>query len=261
MEREAQLRLCDANLCEFFRELTRRSPGGVVAEDHGVLLFAGPHPSPVLVNGAMRTDPSLSAEDALRRAAAFFKARGRRFTFWVLGDDGVDFDRAAREVGFELVTEVPQMVLDRRLPDRQRPEGVTLRRVDGARGLADFVTVVAEAFEDEAEFEGMVRSAFVKPRSLVAPHIAGFVAYVDETPASASMTLVSHGVACINWVATRPFARWRGLGDLVTRAATNAGFDLGARFASLQASPSGVPVYTKLGYREISRYRWYSPAP
>ena len=48
----------------------------------------------------------------------------------------------------------------------------------------------------------------------------------------------------------------------MTAAATNAGFDLGAEFASLQASPMGEPIYRAMGYETIYDYRLLlSPAP
>jgi ribosomal protein S18 acetylase RimI-like enzyme len=71
------------------------------------------------------------------------------------------------------------------------------------------------------------------------------------------MTVVSYGVALVGFVGTRVTARGRGLGEAVTRAVTNTGFDMGARLASLQASPEGDAIYRRLGYVEVSRYREY----
>jgi GNAT superfamily N-acetyltransferase len=68
------------------------------------------------------------------------------------------------------------------------------------------------------------------------------------------MTVVTHGVAGIYWVGTTPAARGRGLAELCARAADNAGFDLGARITSLQASVMGEPVYRRMGYVEVTRY-------
>ena len=41
----------------------------------------------------------------------------------------------------------------------------------------------------------------------------------------------------------------------MTAAATDAGFDLGADIASLQASPMGKPVYEAMGFETIYDYR------
>jgi ribosomal protein S18 acetylase RimI-like enzyme len=63
-------------------------------------------------------------------------------------------------------------------------------------------------------------------------------------------------VAGIQLVGTIPGARGRGLGELCTRWAVNAGFELGARAIVLEASDAGEPLYLRLGFVEVSRYRW-----
>jgi ribosomal protein S18 acetylase RimI-like enzyme len=76
------------------------------------------------------------------------------------------------------------------------------------------------------------------------------------------MTIVSHGVAGIYWVGTVDDARGRGLGWTVTATAVNAGFDLGAESASLQASSMGESLYRRMGFETIFNYRllvWTPP--
>ena len=63
------------------------------------------------------------------------------------------------------------------------------------------------------------------------------------------------------WVVTLPEARGRGLGEACTRLAGNRAFELGARCMILQASSHGEPTYLRMGYREITRYRWYVKGP
>ena len=57
-----------------------------------------------------------------------------------------------------------------------------------------------------------------------------------------------------NGVGTALESRGRGLAELVTRVATNIGFDCGAPYITLQATSMGEPVYRKLGYRELYRF-------
>ena len=64
-------------------------------------------------------------------------------------------------------------------------------------------------------------------------------------------------MAGVYYVGTIPEARGRGLGSLCTRAATKAGFDLGARTVILQASQQGQTFYERIGYKVFTRYRWY----
>ncbi len=66
--------------------------------------------------------------------------------------------------------------------------------------------------------------------------------------------LLSHSIGGVYWVGTVPDHGRRGLGDLVTRTVTRRGFELGARFITLQASAMGEPIYRRMGFRERFRY-------
>ncbi|HTN79640.1 MAG TPA: hypothetical protein VMK16_08200, partial [Acidimicrobiales bacterium] len=60
-----------------FRRRSALALGGEVRADDGLFFWAGPNPSPIVVNGVIRTDPSVPADDALDEAAAFFAKRQR----------------------------------------------------------------------------------------------------------------------------------------------------------------------------------------
>jgi hypothetical protein len=47
----------------------------------------------------------------------------------------------------------------------------------------------------------------------------------------------------------------------MTAAAVNAGFDMGATTASLQASPMGEPVYRAMGFETTFEYRLFLCSP
>ena len=61
--------LSDLNFAESTRDLSRRS-GGAVFDEDGLLLWAGAHDLPVIVNGVMRTDPGCRRQTCSRRHAA-----------------------------------------------------------------------------------------------------------------------------------------------------------------------------------------------
>ena len=75
------------------------------------------------------------------------------------------------------------------------------------------------------------------------------------------MVVVSEGLAGVQLVGTIPDARGRGLGELCTRWTVQAGFELGAIAAVLEASEAGEPLYLRMGFEEVSRYRWCFGSP
>jgi ribosomal protein S18 acetylase RimI-like enzyme len=98
---------------------------------------------------------------------------------------------------------------------------------------------------------------FASPGALLAPDTAAFVARVGDRPVACAMAVMSGAEAGVYWVATRPDARRRGIGELVTRAAVRAGFERGARVVVLQSTEQGVPLYRRLGFSALTGYARY----
>lgn len=252
--RQELIELSDLNFIEATRELARRA-GGAVHDEDGLMLFAGNHPLPVLVNGVFRTGPQpCDAATVLGRADAFFGARGRGYSVLCRAHADGDLAAAATEAGLLQFGDSPAMVLEQRLPDAAPPPGVTLRRVATDADARAFGDVMGNAY---ATYGMPVEcgAALVGTLDVLhAPHVVTFLAEVEGTAAAGAMVILTHGVAGIYWVGTRPEGRGKGLAELCTRAAGNAGFDLGARIAGLQASVMGEPVYRRMGYVEVTRY-------
>jgi ribosomal protein S18 acetylase RimI-like enzyme len=247
------LELSDLNYVEALRELARRS-GGTVHDQDGLMLYTSVHSFPVLSNGAFRTDARLSAGETLARAREFFARHQRGYTIQIRAHADGDLRTAAEDAGLVQMGDLPAMVLDHRLPDVDPPSGVTLRRVTTDADAAAFGEVMGAAYATYGMPPDVAVTNLSPLDVLRAPHIVTYLARLDGKPAAGAMTIVTHGVAGIYWVGTLPDARGRGLAELCTRAAGNAGFDLGGRVASLQASVMGEPVYRRMGYVEVTRY-------
>jgi hypothetical protein len=249
-------RLGQLNLAEFSRESSRWSQEGHLVEEGGVLLVATGSDFPVLCNGVDRLDDSLDADVVLDRADEWFGALGRGYT--VLPRD-LDVDQdlldAALARGLLEVNSAPEMVCRSRLDDRPVPDGVELRWVRDEEGVRDFIAVNREAY-GSLGMPAEVLPAMITPSMMCTDrHVQTVVAYVDGRPMAAAQTLLSHGIAGVYWVGTIEAARGKGLGETVTRAVTNRAFDLGAAANTLQASSMGEPIYLRMGYETLYRYR------
>jgi hypothetical protein len=154
----------------------------------------------------------------------------------------------------------------RRSPIRDPPalEGVTLRTVDDAAGLHDFIAVNGEAYGTYGMPAEVLAELFDEPAAVMEDACTHIVlASRAGAPVATAMTYESDGVASLQWVGTVPTARTAGLGALVTVAATNVAFEHGASSCTLQASPMGEPLYLELGYETMYHYtehvRWPKP--
>lgn len=249
----------DANLLDSFRAHARWQTPCDVLEADGLLLVAGANrfPGPYK-NCVVRVDPAVPAGEVLRRAHAFFDPRERKFTVQVrTGRDG-DLKAQLLASGFEVKSSAPCMVVD--APVSVRPVGpdVRVERFDDLDRVRDAIGVSARAFASLGLAPEEAHEMLSQAHGLLEPDVSGFIAYRDAQPVATALTLFGDGHAGVYWVAVVPEARGRGLAEVCTAWATNAGFERGAPVVTLQASPMGLPVYAKMGYRvvdELERLR------
>jgi len=249
--RDAHLNLVDSS-----RQLFELDPGAEIEIGAGWVFGAGRSSHPVISNAAFRVDDKLDPDVLLDRAKAFFGARDRGFAVWARA--GVAEDRelidAAEQAGLKAVYEMPEMVLAQQVDAGLPPPGVELRRVATPGDGDDYWRVAAAAYASIG-FPAEVFAFYESHDGLKANNVAAFLARLDGQPAGIAMSVVSHGVAGIYWVGCIEEARGRGLGWTMTAAAANAGLEMGAGKASLQASPMGESLYRRMGFEMIFDYR------
>jgi ribosomal protein S18 acetylase RimI-like enzyme len=240
---------------ELWREMVRWS-GGRIVEERGLLVVSGPS---AYLKVAIRTDPSVDGAEVIDRAAAFFA--GEEFLVLARRPDDEDIERAAVAAGFRPGWTEVSMAITEPPAAGPTPEEVEVRVVADAAGVADYGRVVAAANDDPGERERA--PLLFHDETILAPHIDAFVAYIDAEPVACAMTLVSHRIAGVFYVATVEHARRRGLGDALTRMAARAGFELGAGAAWLGASEMGAGLYRRIGFQElgVSVVELESPQP
>jgi GNAT superfamily N-acetyltransferase len=249
------------NLVDSSRQLFELDPGAEIESGEGWLFGAGRSSHPAISNAAFRTG-EVDAEEFMARAQGFFDTRDRGFSVWTRGDEPVDRDLAgaAGVAGLEPVFEMPEMVLEGRAKEHPLPSGVELRRLASAADADSFWRIATSAYADNG-FPPEIFRYYEDHSGLVADNAVAFLADLEGKPVGIAMTIVSHGVAGIYWVGTLAEARGKGIGEAVTTAAVNAGLDLGAEIASLQASPLGEPLYRRMDFETIYRYRLLMRSP
>jgi GNAT superfamily N-acetyltransferase len=198
---------------------------------------------------------AVDVETLLAAARDFFVPHVPAFSVCVRDHADAAVETALRARGFTDLAVMPGMVLLAAPPERPSPAELEIRAVTDDSARRDFAAVTADAYAAYAAPRTLAEDAFAYLDSLCAPHIQGFVGYAAGEPAAAAAVYVTHGVAGIGWVGTRPAFRQRGFGEAVTWAAVREGFRRGARFANLQASPMGRPIYERMGFVAMTEYR------
>jgi ribosomal protein S18 acetylase RimI-like enzyme len=258
------LELADLNLAEAAREIARWQPDHRVEEREDMLLVADADPFPVGYGNsvmALGTRAPESAEALVARADRFFGQLGRGYTVWIRDHLDGDLEAHLQGTGLSSFAETPGMVLDAPIPDRPLEPGLRVVQVEDTASAGALGAVEAAGYATVGMPRHVTEGIFSTPERFINPHTVVVLGYLEERPVAAAIANLSHGIAGLYWVVTLPEARGRGLGEACTRLAGNRAFELGARCVILQASAQGEPIYLRMGYREITRYRWYAKGP
>ncbi|MER7248323.1 GNAT family N-acetyltransferase [Kribbella sp. NPDC000426] len=255
------LEAADRNVAAVLRHFAANAEGAVTSEGSAALLVAADVPYPgAFHNAAFRLDPSSDAETVLDEMSTFSAEHERDLILWASTDRDKDLQRAAEDARLQFRSTAVGMAIET-APDKPAVAGgVELISVTDSAGVEQFASVHEQLFRDSRRPPEAV-AHFASPGALLAPNTAAFVARFEGRPVACAMTVTSGPEAGVYWVATRTDARRRGFGELVTRAAARAGFELGARVVVLQSTDQGMPLYRRLGFTPFTSYARYLATP
>jgi GNAT superfamily N-acetyltransferase len=86
-----------------------------------------------------------------------------------------------------------------------------------------------------------------------------YVGRLDGRPVACSELFTARGVAAVHYVVTLPKMRRRGFGAAMTLCVLHEARAIGYRVGVLTASPDGIGIYRRLGFRDycwFHRYEW-----
>ena len=194
---------------------------------------------------------------------AYFRSIGAEVEWKVYGHDRpADLGRRLAAAGFEPDEPETLMIYDLGggPPPGGVPEGIVIRRITDADGLADLIAVQRAAFGEDR-----VRMAEELGRRLGDPALGLYVAYTSVVPVAAARLEMPPGrsFAGLWGGATLPAYRGRGIyrGLVATRA--EDALRRGYRFLRVDARETSRPILERLGFvalTTITEWR-LSPEP
>lgn len=236
----------------------RQLPGGSVMPAPGVLIANGRSPLPFM-NAAILTDEVTGADDLRRRVRAAREQFEPHGLHWILmfPDDStpssLDVAAICAEAKLQYLMPMRGMAADvLAAPVRVLP-ALDMRVVDDGPTREAVADLNAAGYAIPAE---IVRAA-TEPASMWS-RMAGVVGYVDGEPVSTASVAAVDDIAYVALVATNPAHQGRGYADAVMRAALGeAKARWGVTRTILHATPSGAPVYARMGYDDTGGYHVY----
>jgi len=211
------------------------------------------------LNGVLRLphgDPAGPLREAARRLA------GVPWRIWAGPDSDPGLAAALLAAGAAELQSKPVMAirLDQAAPADPAPPGLDIAELSGPDGLAEWVHCYGPSLG--VPQEALAGQLAVERRRLDPPGtLIRFTGRIGGTLAGTAALLGRHGVAGLYVITVRPEFRRRGIGTALTAAALAAARDRGLTVATLHATPDGEPVYRRMGFTEVARYRHFSPPP
>lgn len=249
----------DRNMAAYWAPYGRGADCELYEKDGTMWLYTGI--ATPLFNGVF--SPNLDAEGVHAVAKALAKRIARRgaTAFWWIGPaskpEGIG-TRLERQ-GLKAMGSVPGMTASLATIDDHEDSipGFEIRKVEGTemRALWGRTAAIGTGFTEQA----VAQMERVEP-TIDDPRYARqtrYVGYLDGKPVASSALVLEEGLAGVYAVATLPAARKRGIGRAMTLAPLLEARALGYETTILQASSAGFPIYAKLGFREVCRYKLY----
>jgi GNAT superfamily N-acetyltransferase len=212
------------------------------------------------LNPVLCTEAQVDDIDALiKKTLAHFRSRGvTKFYWWTdLGSQPADLGQRLMDHGLTYRDGGPGMAVDllELNEDLPTPAGLTIEPVEDTEALrkwayASIVGFGAPETDVDLWFDLFAGLGFDLP-------LRNYLGILNGKPVATSELFLGAGVAGIYVVATLPDARRRGIGAAMTLAPLRDARAMGFRVGILHASPMGLGVYHRLGFREYCRMSHY----
>ncbi len=249
--------LAQAQTCveDFYRRMFRTWPGAITCQGPGYTLSFSGDASLTGANHLWLHTPAGLSDTALCEAEAFFRAQRALWSVVLIEPLFAAASDWLRQRGYSLRWDAPLLAWDGPLPAAPGTQRAAVMRASTAHHLADVRQVMEEAFLSGSE----VSQRVAREEHLGDPEIAHYLVYAGPE-AVACATVVRHDSMAGVWnVGTRRGHRRRGYATLLMTTILRDLTAQGCTCSILMASPSGEPLYLKLGYRPIGRICYMGP--
>ena len=248
-----------------WRFFARSNPAGEVLELPEVSIASSnvtwPLMNTAFIPSHVETEETL--EKAATAAARYFLPKGRG---WMLAlcEDWISprlRERAGELLavhGLKPVMMTTGMVAERLAPATRSSPALDIRHAMGSAERCHISDINSRCYDVPLE---VGREAFDVP-ALFSGANKGYVGFLQGEAVTSAAVLPLDGVAYVSMVATLPSHRQLGCAEAITRhGLEEARRDWGIERTVLHATPAGLPVYLRMGYRPVTRFHLYLNMP
>lgn len=258
---EELVRAIETTYYEDIVALSAGIPGSFSRRESDMIIYSSGLPANFL-NGVL--GPRFSSKTVSKRIElAMTRFKKMRLPMrWVLGPSStpLGLEGLLLRKGMISGAAIPGMAIDLKTVESEPlPSGLEIRRAEDMRSIRTCGKTVARGFEFPQDVgEGFRR--LIEGYGLGTKH-RWLLGYWKGRPVAASLVVLREDVASIYCVATVPEARGRGIGTAITREPLLEAKNDGYSVAVLEASEMGLPVYEKLGFKELFEFKTLTWSP
>ena len=229
--------------------------GAVIHEEPEVLWFLSRLPFH-LANGIVRAQfPERAVEERLKQFTAYDVPIA-----WLVSPSTqpASLGTCLERHGW-MRQDAPGMALDLQSLDEplSYPSQLTIAHVSDEEQLNIWLRVMTAGSEIPEDGLNLLLDVVAKRGMPDDPTIHYYLGMLNGRPVATSLLYLGGGVAGIYNVATLPEVRRQGIGGALTVAPLLHARTLGYRIGVLQASPMGLNLYRRLGFREYCTFHAY----
>ena len=245
-------RATKANLYECFRWLRRSSKTEFCENPKMVRWYTGiPHP---WLNGVICMQPASQGDEQLvEETLAYFRSRDLTTLTWWLwpGLQQSNWAPYLLPRGFRSDEHTPGMAVDLLVlsDDVTSLADLKIRRVADRQTARTWLRTFVNGCELPIAWEHDLLD-LISDLGVDFP-IRNYLGYVNGKPVATSSVFFAAGVAGLQFIATVPKARRRGIGAAMTLAPLREARSMGYHVGTLQSSEMGYRMYERLGFRKV----------
>jgi len=205
-----------------------------------------------LLNGVLRVSgrPLDQAIEEARRVLT-----GSQWHWWVSADSDEGTADGLMARGARHVQDMPIMAVDVTAVDGPGALiGLEIAPVAGRDEVRQYVGTYAGPLGFDA---GDIERLVDRELGFAYPDVIRLAGRVDGKVVGTCTLSLGAEVAALYCIATDPGCRRQGIATALTREALRIARESGRRIATLQASSEGEPVYRKIGFETVARYRLF----
>ena len=247
----------DANKMAF-AALLSGLPGAALHEEPGLYWFETGAPLD-LFNGVLQTRLEAAAlPAAIERVQSYFRQRQLPFHWWVgPSSHSADIGPLLEARGISHVEDEPGMGVDLLALNKTLPvaSNITIHPATTDEQVGQWARVWGCGAPEEVthQMETVYAGLHPSPQSSFQLYLGA----LDGAPVATVALFLGGGVAAVEQVVTLPQMRRQGIGAAMTLMAAQTARSQGYRVAVLHASPMGVNIYRRLGFRECCTVSTY----